>query len=132
MGNGITKTGANVNYTYPNAGIYDVQLIVGNTFGCKDTIVIEVNVGRVGVDVVSGKFFNIYPNPTQTGILAIHSDMDLASITVVNLVGKLILTQELTDNGNHHVINLNAPNGIYIMLLKDKEGLIFTERIVKN
>jgi len=133
MGNGVTKTGAIVNYTYPNAGIYNIQLIVDNLYGCKDTIILEVNVGRVGLDVVSGKFFQIYPNPSHNETIEIHSDMNLSEITVVNLEGKLIMTQAIENSENqYYYINLDAPNGVYIMLLKDKQGKIFTERVVKN
>ncbi len=37
MGNSQSLTGANVNYTYPSSGAFDVQLIATNSVGCSDT-----------------------------------------------------------------------------------------------
>jgi len=37
QGNGDTQSGTSLDYTYPNAGNYDVNLIVISDFGCKDT-----------------------------------------------------------------------------------------------
>ena len=37
MGNSQSLTGANVTYTYPSSGSFDIQLIATNSVGCSDT-----------------------------------------------------------------------------------------------
>ncbi|WP_306643254.1 PKD domain-containing protein [Sanyastnella coralliicola] len=40
-GNGDTSTGFDPEYTYPDEGIFDIELIVAHDWGCSDTLVIS-------------------------------------------------------------------------------------------
>ncbi|UEG49802.1 PKD domain-containing protein [Ferruginibacter lapsinanis] len=55
FGDGSTavSTGGEIAHTYKNAGLYDVQLIITNTLGCKDTL---VKTKYVQVDGPTAKF----------------------------------------------------------------------------
>ncbi|MEO6490424.1 MAG: PKD domain-containing protein [Ferruginibacter sp.] len=44
FGDGTTGTGININHAYTNSGIYNIQLIVTGISGCRDTIIIPVNI----------------------------------------------------------------------------------------
>lgn len=60
--------------------------------------------------------FNIYPNPAQDMILITNAYATKTSMTIYNLVGDLLIQQELTGNKNRIDISSLAP-GVYIIKL---------------
>lgn len=72
----------------------------------------------------------IYPNPTS-GKLSITLDKSTSgTIYIRNAVGQLVLQENLIDI-KEHVIQLNAPAGIYFLQL-ESDGQVITKKIVKQ
>ncbi len=71
--------------------------------------------------------YKIYPNPTN-GILYIESKLPISQISVFNLLGQLIET-----NQNTNQIDLsNAEAGVYLLNIEDEKGNSQTHKILKD
>lgn len=69
---------------------------------------------------------NIYPNPTKNN-LKIQSEIAIKEITVYSILG----TKMLTTTAN--LLNVSGlENGIYLIKIESKNGLIITKRLVKQ
>ncbi|MEN8247717.1 MAG: T9SS type A sorting domain-containing protein [Bacteroidota bacterium] len=78
--------------------------------------------------------FEVYPNPSQTGIVAVKGRVSgqNSKILVTNLLGKLIYEEELTTIGNeiHTILHLNhLKKGVYLVSLLTESG-VSTKRII--
>jgi len=71
----------------------------------------------------------IFPNPT-TGVISIISDSNkLLKITVLDLSGKVLLSQDLISNNQINISNFQA--GFYILKVETDNAKIIVESIVK-
>ena len=96
------------------------------TFDVVDDAV-DVMISMVGMDQLDASSFSLYPNPTS-GILNITKEGNYR-ITVVNAVGKIIVTKQANDNTT---IDLqNASEGIYFIRLQDGNK-VETQRFIIN
>ncbi len=81
----------------------------------------------VGLDDNTLTDFYVYPSPT-TGILNIQSKTSIDQIEVYNLLGQLILS-----NSNVNTIDISSVSqGVYFIKVKDENGNIGTQKVVKN
>jgi len=74
--------------------------------------------------------FTLYPNPSD-GIFALYTDdkIDVAKITIFNILGEIIFTQQTTSAET--IINLSGlSKGIYVVILKTSEDSIFQRLII--
>ncbi len=82
----------------------------------------------------AGSIFSVSPNPT-TGIANLHLNADSKSaaiITVMDLKGSLVLTQELSAGSMDATLDLTSfPKGMYIINVNQGEHK-FSEKIVVN
>lgn len=74
----------------------------------------------------------LYPNPTKELITISSSNINLKSITVYSIDGKLICSQN-TDKTTSYQLNIsNYQNGIYLAIIETEDGKIHKEKIIKN
>ncbi len=113
-----------VKYTAPKIGTYAV---VVNLNGCVDTSVCTP-VSTIGIDELTKAIqFTVFPNPSS-GTVTVHSS-DAGTFTIVNQLGQVIQTLQLSGANNYTMTIDNLSNGIYmIMGLKDQQ--VITQKIV--
>jgi len=81
----------------------------------------------LGVDENALPVFSVYPSPT-TGMLTIESQTPITEIEIYNQLGQLVLS-----NSNKNTIDLSSVNqGIYFIKIKDENGNIGTQKVVKK
>lgn len=72
--------------------------------------------------------FVIYPNPVST-ILYVQSDTSIDQLTIYNLLGQRVKTEEMNDNAQINVQDL--PSGIYLIEIKN-ESVTQSYRFIKE
>jgi len=73
---------------------------------------------------------SVHPNPTK-GLVSISNLKEDVSLTIYNILGKRIATQNLS-NINNSVNISKYPKGIYLFTLKDKLGAKVTRKVILN
>lgn len=135
------------------AGAFQIpgQIQTGNYFLLSDvfsgkkktdiglkTFVLPIEIGygqnRKIIKPISSENGMIYPNPFD-GIISINlEEAPLQSVEVYNFTGQLVKNKIYSEsNSLQDEIDLSGLSaGNYFLKIRDKEGQIFTERIVKN
>lgn len=74
----------------------------------------------------------IYPNPVTENKISVRSAVDIRSVEIYNILGKLILRDnEITENRQEREIYLdNIPDGVYLLKVTLTNGQRFTEKIL--
>ena len=81
----------------------------------------------MGIDENSLLDFSVYPSPTS-GILNIESETTITQIEIYSQLGQLVLS-----NTNQNTIDISSVSqGIYFINIKDENGTIGTQKIVKK
>lgn len=105
---------------YPNAGSYDVMLVVTNLSGV-DTMLREkyITVGTAGIESAASKAeIIIYPNPAND-IVQIRTATAISSVTLADLTGKVILKQEASGTINFLQLPSEMCSGTYLIQLNE-------------
>ena len=122
-GNSPIPAATSANYVANSNGNYSVAITVGS---CSDTSSC-VNISTV--DIIKNDFDNkliIYPNPTNGYFyIDLGENQKNATITITNLLGKLILSKTYIDSQLLD-IKLEEPTGVYILTVESgkKEAII--------
>lgn len=97
-------------------------------FFCLDNI--ELNF-PVGLKEIFKNDFSFYPNPASS-IVNIKNEITINSISVIDINGRTLFNNSTIDNriGSIDVSALNA--GIYFIQLIDENGLVSTQKLVKQ
>ena len=87
-----------------------------------------IQIGQVATSDIAQSNIRIYPNPT-TGVFRIETeDIAIENVLLINLLGQKY-TLQIIDNQ----IDINIfPNGIYQLLLQNKEGKAFCAKLIKQ
>jgi PKD repeat protein len=102
---------------YPEAGVYQVTLIVQNSFGGdylikENFITVDTGVGLY--HPIRETFFVAYPNPVKDGMLQIRSESEIRNLRLMNLSGQLmVIANPEANNFSLDVGDLNP--GIYFL-----------------
>jgi hypothetical protein len=124
-----TSIGTGMTYTVTNYGIYYVLVTDGN--GCTtESNSIDLTVTGVG-QVSSGISLSIYPNPfKEETTVDFGREIQVASIKVVDVFGKLIETHELTDTDKYIIKRTNKASGVYFMEIEINKEYINNIKLV--
>ena len=131
FGDGNTSTFAGPSYTYNAPGTYEVCLTTYDGENACGVICQDVNVFPLGVSDVKSRSFSIYPNPSVSELNITMNQADSkTNVTVYNILGKQILSQQLT--GFTSKINISQWNvGVYLVKVTNDSGTQ-TKRFVKQ
>ncbi len=129
FGDGTTSTLANPVHTYSQSGNYDVTIAITDFCGknAEKTKTIRVD-GQVGLTEDSQRQFKVYPNPTKD-LIEIESVEELASLVLIDAVGKELVKQNLQSERSSLSLGLYPP-GVYMLIIRTKSG-IYSERIIR-
>lgn len=108
FGDGNTSNSDSPSHTYGSSGVFSVQLIVSNA--CySDTIIQTVDLTSLGVDDLTKKEIDVFPNPTS-GLLFFTQPLEDHRYQIFDLNGRIRLSGVLKDNK----LNLsNLSKGVY-------------------
>jgi len=105
---------------------------VKNFYGCDSSGVFascyqEIQLMEVNEEIKSK--VTVSPNPTS-GVLNFSSEKQLERIKVYNILGKIVLSDEL--QGKHQIILSELPNGVYLVEFEFQNGVKSVQRVVKK
>lgn len=110
-------------------GTYDIELIVTNSAG-SDTMTHTIYIDPCGVGLYENQAlgFKVFPNPTN-GAIHIESNQAIKWMTITDLSGKMVYTENI-ENLNQFTANTeNIPNGLYIIQVELLTGEVINERL---
>lgn len=118
FGNGATSQNENVNYTYTDAGVYSVTLVV-EAFGCADTAYSQILV-KVPLNVP-----NIFsPNgdgANETFKIEMVPGVESLEMTILNRWGTVVYNGDAGVQGwNGKYNEKNVPEGVYFYVVREK------------
>ncbi|MDP2687967.1 MAG: T9SS type A sorting domain-containing protein [Aequorivita sp.] len=105
----------------------DGKMDVASTIYGSDKIIWFENKGPLSIEENTANLFSLYPNPT-TGLLTINSSSKVSEITVYNNLGQLLFTSE--EKKQIDISTLSE--GIYFVKIKDQNGQIETNKVLKK
>ncbi|HSG68661.1 MAG TPA: PKD domain-containing protein, partial [Bacteroidales bacterium] len=116
---------------YETAGLYDVRLIVSNTFG-SDTLTREeyIDAQPVGIDEINPAAFAIYPNPAASFINIEFENMGTYELQITSLSGARL--EKVMVNDVSATLNIShLEQGIYLIrAIRTESGESFVRKIV--
>lgn len=129
--NSVFENETEISYAFPDTGLYPIQLIVENEFGCLDTLTqwVTITVGHV-VDVPNaftpegGSGDDPYYDPTSTTNTIFYPFMEYAEeyrLSIFNRWGELIFEskdQEMGWNGTYR--DKPCPQDVYVYKIEVK------------
>jgi len=71
----------------------------------------------------------IFPNPSETGLVYVKANENIASIKVCNSLGQVISTLENMNANSIQSIQINE-KGFFFLTIQSKEGMTTTKRII--
>jgi hypothetical protein len=82
----------------------------------------------VGVTETPGlnSFVKVFPNPNSTGKLQFEGNVNLNSVEIIDLSGKTITNQTITNSESIDISNLHS--GMYLVKMIADEG-VFTSKL---
>ena len=116
-------------YTAKDTGAYTVTIDSAGLTTTSQTLLVTKATGcNTGISNVTAAEFSVYPNPATT-VLNINSNQHIAgfNLQVYDVVGRLVISQVLTDSNNAVNVALLA-NGTYIYRIADKQNEVVTQR----
>ena len=110
-----------------NLTVYEGFSVGNLAFGHQFiTIIIDYNGSQIGVPRVDKSIFTIYPNPSSSNIFI--SGVNISNIQVLDLMGKVVLTQNTPSNE----LNIESlPAGMYMINALSDKGLV-VQKIIKQ
>ena len=79
---------------------------------------------NTGVREFAQVAFNVYPNPSQ-GIFTIDADVNIQNITLYNLLGEEVYSNQPIKNARVFTLPEHLNNGIYLLQIKTPLGIVF-------
>jgi hypothetical protein len=114
----------------PNPGTYFLAEI--GTCGCNVAVPKTDFVTRTPQEEGGMAALKVYPNPSA-GEVTVYSEFPLETVTVSDLMGKVLLQQRWEPNLNTQSLSLSEfPNGVYLLQGKTRSGQCHTQRLVKQ
>jgi hypothetical protein len=116
--------------TYSLPGAYNVSLTATGDFGSQTLTKVDyIYVGGVGINDNSAASLTVYPNPV-TDVVNIKGTSEIRDIQVVNLVGQVVLTQQVNSK-NISINTSNLKSGVYNLKVRMDDGFV-SRKIVVN
>ena len=126
MGDGNGYSTMDASHTYTANGTYIVKLVVADSCGIDSTLQ-TVTIATIGLDDLSLQNVELFPNPTN-GEFTIYTTIDMESIEVVDMMGKLVVRMVATGTE----VKVNAAylaDGNYLVRVRQSDGSALQSRL---
>jgi hypothetical protein len=130
FGDGDTLSGnPTPTHEYLTNGNYDACLIAVNQCG-PDTSCFNFNIEHVGIQehTLTNKIY-IYPNPVRSLLNIESNNLNIKTITIIDLSGKLMKIE--TENTNTIDVS-NLPLGVYLLEIQTDDETVDYHRFIKH
>lgn len=104
----------------------------------KSGNIVEIKSNTVSTDETTGisnNFENqikVYPNPVINNQFHIDAQINNPlQLRLIDINGRIILQKKIIQNSTQIILN-NTPNGVYLLLLMDKNSIIYQHEIIKQ
>jgi DNA-binding beta-propeller fold protein YncE len=113
----------------PDGKIYFVDRTNKSAYMIENTSVLPLGINSIEA---ANRLLKIYPNPASTKI-AIELDFTVknAKINIVNVLGEIVLTQQLGSSKDASIDIETLSNGLYFVQVMDNNKL-FTQKFIKQ
>ncbi|MCJ8290537.1 MAG: T9SS type A sorting domain-containing protein [Crocinitomicaceae bacterium] len=133
----LGNTRLRVQMAYQGAGQTALPPVCGDfTWGEVEDYCLDITTGTgggggAGIDALTDGTVSVYPNPTNGEVNFVITSPSVVSITIIDLVGKVIETKSVKSELTQ--FNLNAySNGTYFYRLIDANGsTLVTEKLIR-
>lgn len=116
---GFSATLMNPSHFYNNPGVYNVCLTTTSQDGCTSTTCKTIDTQTLSTEGFSTLDFNIYPNPTNGFInIELNSAESNTTLQIIDVVGKIVMTEEFNNSGLKSIDVSSLPSGTYILYMK--------------
>lgn len=136
FGDSITSTSFHQLHTYKKDGVYDVKLIVEDSFGCTSEKDTQITIANTSLQKNANfNSLKVSPNPFSSSF-NISFNLSSTQRTIIQLCdldGRVInevYNGMLKEGRNELQVSCPLPSGIYMLRLVTKEG-VMTSRVVK-
>lgn len=85
-------------HAYAANGAYTAVLTAING-NCTDTVAFEISI-EVGIEENNSLTFEVYPNPASAQVFVAFENNDNATLTVLDAMGRVVLTQAINEAGS--------------------------------
>lgn len=129
--NGSIESGQGTNeieVIWSGNGVVEVNLTDG---GCEGADGLPVTAITTGLDEVAGTNASVYPNPSNGEFNLRVANTDVLQARVVDVSGKVILSQQFAGSNLYSLDLNNVKSGIYILELESETGKTY-KRLIKN
>ena len=124
FGNGDILRGKEVTYTFPEEGTYEIQVTVYNACGSALGFLDLVYSSTTSTENEIEERVSVYPNPSE-GWFTIEGDHAVEEITVLDLLGRRLVSREVDKSLGMHRIDLSHLGiGVYLMNLRVQNKVI--------
>ncbi len=110
-------------YTPDANGTYAVIIIEGE---CQDTSEC-VTISQVSISEDLASLVRIYPNPLMNSALTIQSSLEISSVQLIDINGRLIEIDTTVTNGKLDLTNVS--NGSYVLIIETASGQIIQKHL---
>ena len=126
----VEQSGAKTNYQFSfSSPIVSVAIDPENWILKSSTVAKDATIGNEE-NLFSKENITVYPNPTSGNVMVNTNKNEPVTLFVYNMQGKLCLTKESFKSGVLETSILQK--GIYLLVIKTNEGLVYNEKLVLN
>jgi aminopeptidase N len=126
----LEQNGTKTNYQFSfSKPILSVSLDPENWILKSSTVAKDATIGNEE-NTISNENITIYPNPTNGSVMVNTNKTEPVTVLIYDMQGKLSLKKESFKSGILETSTLQK--GIYLLVIKTKDGLIYNEKLVLN
>jgi len=126
----VEQNGSKTNYQFSFSRKIVSVAIDPENWILKSSIVNEDATIGNEENLFSKENITVYPNPTNGNVMVNTNKNEPVTLFVYNIQGKLCLTKESFKSGVLETSILQK--GIYLLVIKNKEGLVYNEKLILN
>jgi len=130
FGDNDSSTLLSPTHVYSADGIYTACLSISSIYGCVDTACAQINIQTISLKQLNNvNEVSVFPNPAHDKLsVEFAAEINVAKVSMVNMIGEQVLTQSLNSKANVIELNLSSIEaGVYYLLIENG-----TERIVRK
>jgi hypothetical protein len=99
--------------------------------GCLSEITAVVSLMVDAEDIIPENKLTLFPNPTSGSFLLNASDMEVKSLDILDLNGKLVYQKNISTRDAKLEVHLRyAPSGVYIIKVTTTEGIVQKKLVI--
>lgn len=129
---GTGVSGTNFDPSVAGIGTYTITYSYTDGNGCfddaTDNVVVDACLGITN-SIIDNNGILVYPNPASS-VLTIASPYSFTKVELIDMTGRLVLTEQMNGLSKADVNLFNLPNGVYTVKINNGSQLLYNNRII--